>query len=376
MTLASDQKLGSQDLSNVSRRMLELNEVIFAEWESRVRSTLEKAAELPQPVLINTLPAFYDNIAQSVTWEYPRSFATDGANLAVEHGGERARVAGYDYGTLVDEYQILRWVIFDVLYCEGVSLVPHEVLAINASVDAGIKEGVAGFAAAERDSREQFAAALTHDLRGPLATAATALELVLTVNDLAKARTFAAKALENVHRVSSMTNELLHTMAYHSGDQLPLQLSNFDIRELAKEVQIESNVSTDRIVIFDDTPVIGWWDRPAMRRALENLLSNAVKYGHSDTLISIRAVAKYGRLMLSVHNQGPEIPQEEVENIFQIFKRVKNSQTIRQQGWGIGLAYVRAVAESHRGSIILDSTAERGTTFTIDVPVDCRSLLT
>jgi hypothetical protein len=67
MTLASDQKLGSEDLSRVSQRMLELREVVFAEWEARVRSTLEKTAELSQPILINTLPAFYDNIAQSVT---------------------------------------------------------------------------------------------------------------------------------------------------------------------------------------------------------------------------------------------------------------------------------------------------------------------
>ena len=297
-------------------------------------------------------------------------------NLAVEHGGERVRVTGYDYETLVDEYQIFRWVIFDVLYRDGLSLAPHEVLAINASVDAGIKEAVAGFAAAERNSREQFAAALTHDLRGPLATASTALELVLTINDLAKVRTFAAKALENIRRVSSMTNELLHTMAYHSGERLPLQLSNFDVHELAKEVQVESTAPVGQIVIVDGPAVVGWWDRPAMKRALENLLSNAVKYGSSRTPISVRAVAQYGRLMLSVHNQGAAIPREEVDNIFKIFRRAKNSQTVRQHGWGIGLAYVRAVAESHRGSIILDSTAERGTTFTIDVPVDCRPLLT
>lgn len=169
-----------------------------------------------------------------------------------------------------------------------------------------------------------------------------------------------------------MTNELLHTMAFHSGEQLPLQLSTFDIRELVKEVQVELPAPVGQIILVDDSAVEGWWDRPAMKRALENLLNNAVKYGSVHTEISVRAVAKYGRLMLSVHNQGEAIPHDEVANIFQIFRRSKNQQTIRQQGWGIGLSYVRAVAESHRGSIILDSATERGTTFTIDIPVDCR----
>ena len=57
-----------------------------------------------------------------------------------------------------------------------------------------------------------------------------------------------------------------------------------------------------------------------------------------------------------------------------MYRRADAARLTGQQGWGIGLPYVRAVAESHGGSIALDSTVERGTTFTIDIPQDCRPL--
>lgn len=109
-----------------------------------------------------------------------------------------------------------------------------------------------------------------------------------------------------------------------------------------------------------------------MKRALENVVGNAVKYGRPGAPIRILAAEIHARLVLSVHNEGEPIPPGEQEGIFQMYRRADAARLARQQGWGIGLPYVRAVAESHGGSIALDSTAERGTTFTIDIPQDCR----
>lgn len=354
--------------------MLDLREAVFAEWEVRVRGSLDQARKLPHPILIDTLPPFYNNIAESLTLDYPRIVATRGTNLASEHGGERARITSYDHEALIEEYQLFRWVIFEVLYREGLQLSPREVLAINASIDAGIKEAVAGFAVADRMLRERFAAAITHDLRGPLGATSTALELILIVDDLAKTRVLAVKALDNVHRMNNMISELLHTMAFHAGEQVPLNLSNFEILELVKEVQVDSTAKEQTFIVVSGPRASGWWDRAAMKRALENLVGNAIKYGKENTPISIETTVSHERLLLSVHNQGEPIPPDEQESIFRMFKRSNNAHVTRQQGWGIGLPYVRAVAESHGGSIVLDSTEGRGTTFTIDVPIDCRPL--
>jgi signal transduction histidine kinase len=119
-------------------------------------------------------------------------------------------------------------------------------------------------------------------------------------------------------------------------------------------------------------PVHGWWGRDELRRVVENLVSNAIKYGAREHPVSIRYQAEHGRLQLSVHNEGDAIPPDLLETVFQVFRRAQAAKDGDSQGWGIGLPYVRTVAESHGGSIDVDSAAERGTTFTIDIPVDAR----
>lgn len=374
MTLASDQKLNLEGLSTTSRRMLALREAVFAEWEVRVRATLNKARTLSHPMLVDTLPEFYDNIAEAVSPGYPRSTGVDGNTLASEHGGERARITTYDHEALIGEYQVFRWVIFEVLAREGVDLNTSEIITINASIDAGIKEAVSGFVLVHSALRERFAAALTHDLRGPLGAASTALELIMMTDDPVRMKTFAAKALDNVHRMNHMIHELLSTMSFHSGENLVLDMSAFDIREVVKEVQVDTVTQHGPRVRVSGSPVHGWWDRQAMKRALENMVGNAIKYGRAGTPVSIRVEEVHERLLISVHNEGEPIPPGEQEAIFQMYRRTEAARLTRQQGWGIGLPYVRAVAESHGGSIALDSTAERGTTFAIDVPKDCRPL--
>jgi signal transduction histidine kinase len=75
---------------------------------------------------------------------------------------------------------------------------------------------------------------------------------------------------------------------------------------------------------------------------------------------------------LSLHDHGSPIPPDQVESLFQVFRRAKAAKEGDQKGWGIGLPYVRSVAESHCGSIDVDSAEERGTTVSIDIPIDSR----
>ncbi|WP_462176894.1 hypothetical protein, partial [Acinetobacter baumannii] len=81
--------------------MLALREVVFAEWETRVRERIVQARTVQHPILIDTLPVFYDNIAQSISPSYPRTSGVDGTTVAAEHGGERARVTSYDHAALI-----------------------------------------------------------------------------------------------------------------------------------------------------------------------------------------------------------------------------------------------------------------------------------
>ena len=371
MTLASDQNGTFADLSANARRMLALREQVFRVWEQRLCERVSQARTLQHPILVDTLPMFYYDIAESISPDYPRHTAVDGNNLASEHGGERARMTAYDHAALIEEYRIFRWAIFEVLHQHGVELDLHEIHAINASIDAGIQEAVEAFSLVHSGLRERFAAALTHDLRGPLSAATMALDLILMSDDPDKMKQLASRALANTRRMGGMIDELLDTMAFHGGNKLRLTMTQVDLDGVIREVQADIAAQGVRIDAASQ-PLQGWWDRAALKRALENLVTNAVKYGDPAVPITIRPEAVHGRLTLSVHNAGNPIPPQEQEAIFQLYRRTESARRNAKQGWGIGLPYVRAVAESHGGSINLDSSAERGTTFIIDVPLDAR----
>jgi signal transduction histidine kinase len=169
-----------------------------------------------------------------------------------------------------------------------------------------------------------------------------------------------------------MIQDLLDSITFHAGERLPLRLDEFDIQEVAKEVCDQFTAMDGARFQLIGGRVRGWWDRDAMRRAMENLIGNAVKYGTPGTPIRIKIGTVADRMMLSVHSEGEPIPPEEIESVFQVFQRAAAAKDGGKEGWGIGLPYVRSVAESHGGSVEVDSALGRGTTFLIDIPKDAR----
>jgi signal transduction histidine kinase len=372
MTLASDQNLDISKLSDTAQRMLALREVVLAEWEGRLRATVNEAAALPHPILINTFPTLYDNIAQSISPGYPRESVTLANTVASEHGGERARVTNYSHQAVIAEYQLLRWTILDVLNRNGVTLDSNEFFIINSAIDDCIQESVNAFALAQSALRERFIVTITHDLRNPLQVISSAAELLLHVDDIEKIRDLAARIIGNSQRMDRMIQELLDAAVFQSGERLKLHLSEFDIMEVVQEVQEQlAEYCGPRLKVIG-TSVTGWWDRDAMKRVLENLLNNALKYGAADAAIRVKIDCSHGRMLLTVHNEGEAIPQQELESIFQVFRRAEAAKDSEKRGWGLGLPYVRSVAESLGGSVQIDSAPGRGTTLSIDVPVDAR----
>jgi signal transduction histidine kinase len=373
MNLASDEKPDSSILSAKSQRVLELRDTVFAEWEKKVRASIKEAGPVAHPILINTFPALYDNIAEALTPEYPRTSAgIASTSVASEHGSERARLTNYNIQSVISEYQIFRSTFIEVLKQNNVPLSGDEVQLVNSSIDATIKEAATAFALAHSAFREQFVATLAHDLRNPLATANVAAELISHTTDTGKVNELANQIVENLGRIDRMIQDLLDTVIYQSGDRMRLHPSNFDMLEVVQEVCEQSMVlHGDRFEIRGET-VTGWWGRDAIKRALENLVGNAVKYGAPGTPIQIKIDAAYERVLITVHNEGDPIPHEQMEMVFQVFRRAKAAKEGNKQGWGIGLPYVRSVAESHGGSIGIDSSGEKGTAFTMDLPIDSR----
>ena len=368
MALSTDQKLDSGDLSPTSRRLLALREEVIAEWAAQVRRLVKGADRMAHPILINTLPAFHDNIAEALTPGYPRSNATSNTTIASDHGSERARMTQYGPAEVIHEYQLFRESLAFVAVRNGLLLDRNEWSIVNASIDAAVRQAVKNFTAMHDEFRGRVAASMSHDMRTPLTIILGSAQLLqASPNPQAVAR-LVPKIIENGRRLDQMIRDQLDALGSHRGTSLPLTLSHFDLAQLATEVCAQANDARAGQCVFIGEPVHGYWCRDSMRRALENLVNNAIKYGDGQT-IRIKLDEGNGRVIVSVHNSGDPIPRERWSVIFDYLHREDESE---QAGWGIGLPFVRSVAEGHGGSITVDSAAATGTTITIDIPVDCR----
>lgn len=348
--------------------LADIRDDVMARWAARVSSEIPVAAGLDGPVLIDTLPILYDDIAEAVSPGAGRPFATSRSNLAQMHGRERARATNYGPGDLVHELQLFRDVIFSAIKARGVQLGRDECEIIGHSIEIATREAISGYSAVNAQVNETFIASLSHDLRNPLHVAnATAQLIQLKTSDPALA-SMAKRVCNKLREVDEMIQTLLDASLLNTHMKLQLHIEAFDIMALVEEVCADIPLLGGRIAVVGSS-VEGYWCRASMKRALENLLANARKYGDPEGTVSVKIRSFDGRIMLAVHNEGPPIPEQDLQRLFHAFERMEN---VSVKGWGLGLPYVQSVAESHGGSVLADSAADRGTTFTITVPIDAR----
>lgn len=372
MSISTDQHAGRQADAHQplqrAQRIFAMRDAVLSAWEQRVRTSVRGADQLLTPILINTLPAFFDNLAEALTPGHPRENATSNSNVPAVHGNERARMTNYGPEQVIQEYQIFRDCFAAVAHESHITLRSRDWRIINESVDSGIRESIREFTSMHEGFRRRIAAGLSHDMRNPLAVISTSAQLLLRPADPERVVLLARKIAEHSKRLDSMIEELLDTLSYHRGQQLPLVLSQFDILPLVHAVASQVNLQHPGKCVVSGQSVTGWWCENSLRRALENLLGNAIKYG-DDEPISVYVEDTHERMILTVHNGGRPISPEQTARIFEYLRRENLGSA---PGWGIGLPYVQNVAESHGGSVAVDSSPETGTSFIFDLPVDCR----
>ena len=367
MTSALDHDCGG-GLSFTARHFLTLRDPIMIRWEREIRHRVDGADAVDGPILTNALPAFFDNIAEALSPEHPREYATSHNNTAFAHGSERARMTQYGADQVVHEYEILRESIEAELTGQ-LDLSKSEWAIIDRSIYRAIRQAVKSFVGIQGGLRTKLAAALSHDMRTPLAMMVNSAELMKTTGSLAKAHQFAEKIEANGRRLEAMMGDLVDALVLNGGDQLPLKITKIRVARLLEDVREAYDETCAVTIRLNSQPVVGYWCEAALRRALENLINNAAKHGDGSG-IELGAWEARGRLMLSVRNTGAAIPKERQAQLFDYFGR-RDAERV-SAGWGLGLPFVRRVAESHGGSVVVDSSAETGTTFIIDIPVDAR----
>ena len=197
-----------------------------------------------------------------------------------------------------------RW--FDVYFFRVHGLHDHHVAAIFTDItDRKQREA----------AREAFAAAMTHDLKGPLTTVQGMTQLLLRRAQQTGALTFDqlsagfAPIQAATARMVSMLNELLDVARIEQGYALDLQLADCDLAALSQEVVAEQQALTDRHTLqldSSETALVGRWDRARLERVLRNLLANAVKYSPEGgaVQVSLRRDDATGEAVLTVADDG------------------------------------------------------------------------
>jgi signal transduction histidine kinase len=362
----------TDDFSACSYRMLALRETVLHSWEHHVRTHLASARKLSQPVLIDTMPVLYERLCSVLSPAYFEREGVDVASIGEEHGIERANLSDYDAEGILAEFQMFRSVLFDVLDAHGVMITAPERRTLHLTIDSAVRQSVRSFVTATNSLRERFAGALAHDLRQPASNMVLGASLILRLHPSPEIAQWAERIVKNGERMGTMLNELLDALAIQSGDRLALTLKEFDLLALARSVTDRAREYQGADVRLQGKNVTGWWSDAALERALENLLNNAQKYGDTGKPIEVNIADSNGRAIISVRNQGKPIPAGERDAIFQQFVRSSDAGQSSTASWGLGLPYVRSVAQSHGGSAVVYSDANAGTTFVIDIPVDAR----
>ena len=201
-------------------------------------------------------------------------------------------------------------------------------------------------------------AAIAHDLQTPLTRLRLRLEKVAD-------ESLRASLVADLTATQAMVTEGLEFARTVSIDE-PLE-----------QVDLDSLVEA----ICNDAADAGWYvtysgkiGKPAqafphaLRRCVSNLLDNAVKYGKFAHVI---LDTRYGKAIISIMDGGPGLPEDQLESVFQPFKRMENSRSRHSGGTGLGLTIARIIAEKHKGSVKLSNIGapKTGLIATIELPL-------
>jgi signal transduction histidine kinase len=244
----------------------------------------------------------------------------------------------------------------------------------NARLYAELRDRIAALDA-ERDLRERFVSVLAHDLRGPLSAARLSAQLLVRHPDrLDDRRDLALRIDRSLEQTDRMVRDLLDANRIRAGERLPLRLDDCNLGSIAREVYEQAvAVYGERFVLDAEPRVVGVWSAEELRRALWNLVANAVKYGREREIVTLTVKRTPGGACASVHNVGNPLSPEDREALFRPYARGRGAEG--REGWGLGLTLVLGCAEAHGGRVAIESSAEGGTTFSIELPIDARAAL-
>ena len=206
------------------------------------------------------------------------------------------------------------------------------------------------------DTRVKVLAAMSHDLKTPI----TRMRLRAEMLDDAHIKGKFVKDLDELQQLVGSTLDYMRGLAEGGEAMQPI-----DVSALISSLKEDAEEAGHIVTITGDArmPVMG--RAQALKRCLQNLIDNALAYGRRAD-ITLRDEG--GALDITITDDGPGIPEGDIERVFEPFYRVENSRNRNTGGSGLGLSIARNIAQSHGGSVRLRNLARGGLEATLRIP--------
>jgi len=207
------------------------------------------------------------------------------------------------------------------------------------------------------DDRLRMLAAIAHDLRGPITRVRLRVEQMAI--DAEAQRKILADLDEMAQMVESSLAFARDEATTEASQPVDLAALLATVCDDAVDAGHRAEFAFDGRLVFPGRPL-------ALKRLFANLVDNAVRYGGRA---DVRAAIDKQKLQVTVEDEGPGIPQSEMENVFKPFFRIERSRNKRTGGIGLGLATARTIARAHGGDVDVANRPEGGLRATVMLPL-------
>ena len=228
--------------------------------------------------------------------------------------------------------------------------------------------------------RRDFVANVSHELRTPITSIKGFVETLLDdgLDNHANARRFLSIVLRQANRLDAIISDLLLLSRIERGNDD--QRIETDAEPLAQVLQVaqetcEKKAHDKSIHVDVDCPcdLMAKINAPLLEQAVVNLIDNAIKYSDPGATVRVTACREQSSAVIRVIDNGRGIAANHLPRLFERFYRVDKARSRELGGTGLGLAIVKHIMTAHQGSVYVESTVGRGSTFTLRLPLPVAS---
>jgi K+-sensing histidine kinase KdpD len=328
-------------------------------------SRQEVPAKLAEPLLLSLDEPFI--LGRDVVAGFPAEYRTPGFEGEVLIAPLRWEPNGLGFMVILTLSESARFTERDLELARGISDITSLALG-NASRFHELE------LAADRlrtldEMKNMFLDAVSHELRTPLA-AVLGIALTLQRADLVLSGEdhldLVKRLATNARKLERLLSDLLDLDRLTRGILRPNRHPT-DVAALVRRVVETSDLLVNHIVTVDAAPVSASLDGPKVERIVENLLANTARHTPAGTHVRVGILARDGGIALTVEDDGPGIPEDLRESIFQPFQQGRNRNP-HSPGVGIGLSLVARFAELHGGRAWVEEREGGGASFQVFLP--------